>query len=69
MSDFVNSPAEPIATPPKGYRGSNGEYDGEKGYPGRTTSPNGVPEKVRDGGMPSVNKNEILADELPKNIK
>jgi len=51
---LVKSPAEPIAQPPKGYRGSHaGEYNGEKGYlPKRTTSKDGVPEVTRDGTSP-----------------
>ncbi len=48
---IVNSPAKPIAQPPAGYKGGPGQYDGEKGYPGRTKSPNGVPEKIRDGNV------------------
>ncbi|HZM78498.1 MAG TPA: hypothetical protein VFC19_22455 [Candidatus Limnocylindrales bacterium] len=54
MSDFVDSPNTPLKSPPAGYRGGPGTYDGEKGYPGRTPSPNAVPEKVRDGSVPTT---------------
>jgi len=43
-SDFCVSPHEPIAQPPAGNRGAKGEYNGESGFPQRTSSPNGVPE-------------------------
>ena len=44
--NFVNTPAQCPADPTT--KGGPGEYDGEKNYPPRTSSPNGVPEKVRD---------------------
>lgn len=54
MSDsFVESPAKPIAPVPAGYKGGPGEYDGTKGYPKRTSSPNAAPEKIVDGSMPT----------------
>jgi len=31
---------------PKGYKGGPGDYDGEPGFPKRTKSPSGVPEKT-----------------------
>jgi hypothetical protein len=71
-SKFVETPMEPIAKAPAGYKGGPGVYDGEKnlpaGMPGRTHSPNGVPEKVRDGSVPSVDKNVILPDKMPKHF-
>lgn len=54
MGEFVDSPMKPIASPPSGNKGGPGQYDGEKGYPPRTSTPNGVPEKVRDGSMPGT---------------
>lgn len=46
---FCESPFEGIAgKPPAGNKGGPGEYDGIKGYPGRTGSSNGVPEKFVD---------------------
>ena len=52
MSDFsVDSPMKPIAQPPTGNKGGPGTYDGEPGYPKRTSTPNGPPEKVRDASV------------------
>ena len=48
---FCDSPMD-YEKPPAGYRGGPGQYNGEKGYPGRTSSPNAVPEKVRDENVP-----------------
>lgn len=46
---IIKSPATQAAKPPKGNRGTApGTYNGEKGYPGRTSSPNAPPEKTRD---------------------
>ena len=46
---------EPIATPASypsiKKKGGPGQYDGEKGYPPRTKSPNSAPEKIRDGNV------------------
>lgn len=51
MSEFCNSPLD-YQKPPKNNKGGPGVYDGETGYPGRTSSPDAVPEKVRDGNVP-----------------
>ena len=57
-SKFVESPMTPIANPPAGYGGTGGgEFDGEKGYPKRTSTPNGPPEKARDPQTGSKNLN------------
>lgn len=49
-SEFVKTPA--------GYKGGPGTYDGLDTGPfgefKRTPSPNGVPEKIIDGSIPSV---------------
>ena len=42
----IDTPMTNIPTPKK--KGGPGVYDGEKGYPPRTKTPNGPPEKVRD---------------------
>ncbi len=50
---------EPISTPasypPIKHKGGPGQYDGEKGYPPRTKSPNSAPEKIRDGSVTGGN--------------
>ena len=50
---------EPISTPasypPIKHKGGPGQYDGEKGYPPRTKSPNSAPEKIRDGSVKQHN--------------
>lgn len=67
--NFLNTPLEFVAEP-KGNRGGPGEYDGEGGLPKRTHSPNGVPEKVRDGSVPSFDKKGvILPDQMPKHLE
>ncbi len=43
---MIHSPTTPIAKPTK--KGGKGVYNGEKGYPPRTSTPNGPPEKIRD---------------------
>jgi hypothetical protein len=42
----IKTPMEGVPTPK--MKGGPGVYDGEKGYPSRTKSPNAPPEKVRD---------------------
>jgi len=56
MSEFCKSPMEMVATPPSSYKGSTAsKYDGSEGLqPGRTSSPNAVPEVSRDGLKPTV---------------
>ena len=49
IKSMIATPVEPVANPPSGNKGGSGTYDGEKGYPARTKSKAGVPEKVRDG--------------------
>jgi len=53
---FVNTPVEMIANPPAGNRGGPGSYDKIPGYPGRTHSPNAVPEKFLEETPPSIEK-------------
>jgi hypothetical protein len=54
MADnLIDSPMKPIAEPPASNKGGPGDYNGEPGYPKRTSTPNGPPEKVRDGSVPS----------------
>ena len=48
FNNIVETPVEGCANPPAGNRGGPGVYDGEKGFPGRTPSPNAVPEKTYD---------------------
>lgn len=58
-SSFVNSPAECPAEPPSGYKGTGGgSYDGARGpgLPGRTSSPNAVPERTYEPDPPSIKK-------------
>ncbi len=72
-SKFVNTPIDFIAHPPADNKGGPGEYNGDKTGPlgayGRTPSPNAVPEKTRDGGLPTVQKSVTLPDEMPKHMK
>lgn len=51
---LIATPVEdyPVGKPPAGYKGGPGVYDGEEDYPKRTPTPNGPPEKVRDGSAP-----------------
>lgn len=54
-NNLIKSPADPIASPPKGFKGTGGgTYDGQhKGIVGkysRTRSASGVPEKQMDSG-------------------
>lgn len=55
---LIATPVEgyPVGKPPAGYRGGPGVYDGEDGYPKRTKTKNGPPEKVRDGSAPLPSK-------------
>lgn len=55
MSDnFCDSPMKPIAPIPAGYKGGPGVYNGEPGFePKRTMGPDSVPEKTRDGSIPT----------------
>lgn len=62
MSEFVDSPMKPIAEPPAGNKGGPGIYNGEEGLPKRTPSPNAVPEKVRDGSMPTTKDSAFPTD-------
>ncbi len=43
----------PTDTPIGGTKGGPGDYNGEKGYPGRTAGATGPPEKVRDEAVGS----------------
>lgn len=49
----INSPRnEGNQTPGKGsHKGGAGQYDGVKGYPGRSPGAGGPPEKVIDGNV------------------
>jgi hypothetical protein len=54
--NIISGPVDSIASPPKGYKGSSGVFDGaHKGpfgkYP-RTKSKDGVPEKIYDTAGP-----------------
>lgn len=51
---FIVTPQQSIATPPKGNKGGPGTYNGEPNLPKRTSSPNAVPEKVRDAQPPLI---------------
>lgn len=69
---FVNTPMDMIATPPSNNKGGPGVYNGENqgpfsGYK-RTSSSNGVPEKIYDGEIPTTGKGEVCPSKLPKNI-
>lgn len=48
MAISIVTPMKGIPGTPK-LKGGPGVYDGEKGYPKRTPSPNAAPEKIRDG--------------------
>jgi hypothetical protein len=70
---FVDSPVDMVGQIPKGYRGSNGVYNGENqgpfsGYK-RTSSPDAVPEKIYDNEFPDVGKPTTEPNTLPKNMK
>jgi len=49
FNKIVETPMEGAKAPPAGNKGGPGVYDGEKGLPSRTNTPNGVPEKIYDG--------------------
>ena len=55
MSDFCAGPGTMGLPPTKDHKGGSGEYDGIKGWTGRTPSPNAVPEKFMDS-LPSAEK-------------
>ncbi len=48
MSEFCDSPMKTLTQPSSGKATGGGTFDGEPGYPKRTSSPNAVPEKVRE---------------------
>ena len=55
MADnFVDTPAVFLDKPAANFKGSPGKYDGLPGWPGRTGSPNGAPEKFLEDAMPGV---------------
>jgi len=54
MGEFVDSPMKPIGSMPSDYKGGPGKYNGQPGWPGRTPSPNAVPEKTFEEAMPGV---------------
>lgn len=59
MSDNPISSSADIApaSAPAGNKGTGGgTYDGVKGLPGRTSSPNAVPEKLIDATTPAMPK-------------
>jgi hypothetical protein len=58
FNKIIETPVEPCAQPPKGNKGGPGTYDGMTGYPGRTPSPNAVPEKIIDGQKPLAQDKE-----------
>lgn len=60
MSEFVNSPMKPIASPPSSYGPTGpGTCNGEEGLPKRTSTPNGPPEKIRDGSVKGPDKSDF----------
>ena len=58
FNNIVETPMEGCKTPPAGNKGGPGVYNGVEGLPGRTSSPNAVPEKTFDkiGESPVQNK-------------
>jgi hypothetical protein len=68
-SDFCDSPMKPPASPPAGYKGGPGVYNGEEGYPKRTSDSNAAPEIVRDGGMPTTQDTDFPASGTPVGTK
>lgn len=55
--NLIKSPVEPIASPPKGNKGSGGGvYNGEEGYKKRTPTSDGPDEKTYDdvGALPKA---------------
>jgi len=71
--DTILSPFTSVAGgPPAGNKGGPGVYNGDKSGPlgshPRTSSPDGVPEKVYDNEIPSGDKELITPNQLPKNI-
>lgn len=57
MSEFVDTPqCDEFVKTPAGYKGGSGTYDGDDHGPfgeyKRTSSSNGVPEKLYDGAIP-----------------
>jgi len=71
--NIIQSPFDSVAGgPPAGNKGGPGVYNGENQAPfgshRRTNSPDGVPEKIYDGEIPSGSKDVITADKFPKNI-
>ena len=52
--DLIASPSGyPVGKPPKGHKSTGpGSFDGEPGYPKRTKTPNGPPERTRDTAPP-----------------
>ncbi len=65
MSDFIDSPMTPIASPPSGNKGTGGgTYDGLDGYPKRTSSPNACPEKTIDGNVPTAQNKALIESPL-----
>ena len=52
---LITTPADELCGDPNDRKGAEGLWDSEPGLPGRTPSPNAVPEKIRDtaGGLPA----------------
>lgn len=48
MSELVKTPMTDIPGTPSDHRGGEGVYNGEPNWPGRTSSPNALPEKTYD---------------------
>ena len=51
---FVDPTMPLLKDPPADYKGGPGKYDGQPGWPGRTPSPNAVPEKILEDAMPGI---------------
>ena len=54
-SKLIETPATELCGDPTDREVKQGIADGEPGLPGRTPSPNAVPERIRDtsGGLPA----------------
>ena len=53
---LVSTPIQDLVGDPKNLQPGKGIWNGEPGFPGRTSSPNAVPEKIREEASPFVKK-------------
>lgn len=56
---FIVSPTD-YPGPKGGLKGGPGNYEGEPGFPTRTKSPNGVPEKVYEDHKVSTGGKDLV---------